>query len=130
MKISQKRSNKLHRGSTRWVFLTKNYAIKFPSLHSWKNFLSGLLGNIQEIEFNKLNNEKLCPIKIYAPGGWFVVMSRCKPLTRIEYDKLIDHTWLLCYAEDDHVSFMLPVEMKLSSFGWLNGRIVALDYGS
>jgi hypothetical protein len=43
----------MKKGSSRWVFFIFNLAIKIPSLYSWKNFLLGLLANMQEVEFSK-----------------------------------------------------------------------------
>lgn len=44
-------------GITRFVFLTKHYAIKVPSLHSWKQFVWGLLANMQEAEISTIGKD-------------------------------------------------------------------------
>ena len=53
----------LRTGATRWVILIGQFAFKIPSLRSWRNFLWGLLANMQEVEFSKCNEmkHKLCP---------------------------------------------------------------------
>ena len=104
----------VRQGATRLVILTKNYAFKFPNpMHSWNNFLCGLLGNIQEITFSKCKDfkEQLCPITFYIPGGWLVIMPRCYPAN---------------YVPEKVLPF---VENKMDSFGIYNDRVVAVDYG-
>jgi hypothetical protein len=58
-----------------------------------------------------------------SPGGWLLVMPRCEPisqeLTDAEFEKFAHH--------DDR---WIPVENKADSFGILDGRLVAIDYGS
>lgn len=49
------RSINFYKGTTRWVFLIGKYAIKIPSLSSWKQFLKGLLANMQEREFSRMD---------------------------------------------------------------------------
>ncbi len=112
------------RGFSRTVILTKKYAFKFPNFFFWKGFLHGLLGNMQEITWNAVNyDERLCPIKFYIPGGWLVVMPRVKQLTREEFINF-DCEAFIGVAEKH-----IPVEAKEDSFGWLNNKIVAIDYG-
>lgn len=115
------------RGVTRFVILTKRYAIKLPRFwwhggFRWQMFMFGLLGNMQERDFATTGWPELCPIRWSLPGGWLVVMRRAAPLeidlTDDEYRAFVDH-------EDYHV----PVEHKADSFGWLDGRLVAVDYG-
>lgn len=110
-------------GTTRTVLLTEKYALKFPTLKSWKLFLHGLLGNMQEKQFSSLS-DLLCPVVFYVPGGFLLVMPRAKPLSyqeffHLDYDKFVN--------QDD---FVLPIENKQDSFGILNGKIVGIDYGS
>lgn len=114
----------MHKGATRWVFLTKRYAIKIPSLSSWGLFLTGLLANIQECVFSKVKWPELCPVIWSIRGGWLVVMPRTVPIS--------DEIWESFDYElfTDHPDYVVPVENKRSSFGWLNGHIVATDYGS
>ena len=117
------------KGATRWVFLVGPWAIKVPYVKygryentGFRSFLYGLLANDQEARFSKLS-PKLCPVVFHHPFGLLLVMKRTKPLpvelTEEEYQAFIN--------EADAV---LPVENKPDSFGLLDGKIVAVDYGS
>lgn len=111
-------------GSTRHVFLIKRYVIKFPQTWSWKHFLLGLLANLGEVVFYKAfkSDKRFCPIIWWLPGGFLLVMKRAEPLSREEFYQL------------DYKEFIkldggkIPVENKLSSFGKMDGDIVAIDY--
>lgn len=116
------------RGVTRFVFLTRRYAFKVPRFwwygrFRWDTFLHGLLGNMQERAFAKAGWPELCPILWSLPGGWLVVMPRCEPLaddlTVEQYEAFVEH--------DD---YRVPAENKADSFGYYQGRLVAIDYGS
>ena len=103
------------RGVTREVILIGSRAVKIPSFRSWKLFLNGLLSNMQEKTFSKYS-EKLCPVLLSFPGGFLNVMPRCHPIEDRQ----------LMFADADG----LEIEQKLCSFGYLHGKIVAVDYGS
>ena len=112
-------------GSTRWVLLIGCFAFKIPSMYNWKNFLLGLLANMQEIEFSKCNDikHKLCPIKFYLPFGLLVVMPKVRILVKDELSKEVLEKFC---AEDN---FKIPAELKYDSFGYFKGKLVAVDYG-
>jgi len=108
-------------GSTRTVFLVGNFAIKVPSFVQWSLFLQGLLANINETKFSKVkifNN--LCPVVFSIPGGFLNVMPLCQPITMTDFK----------YHMVEIKNFGVEVEPKLDSFGWLEGKIVAVDYGN
>lgn len=115
----------LRSGSTRWVLLIGRLAFKIPSLHSWKNFLWGLLANMQEVEFSKCIDmkHKLCPIKFYVPLGLLVVMPKVRILLKDELPKEALEKFCI---ED---GFKIPAELKYDSFGYFKGKLVAVDYG-
>jgi hypothetical protein len=116
-------------GATRFVVLTRRWAIKLPRLVSWRLFLCGLLANMQEREFSRTGWPELCPVLFSLPGGWLVVMPRAEPLEDGEW-ALLD---IMGTREQwaDRGEYVVPVEMKRDSFGWLPDRgIVAVDYGS
>lgn len=124
-------------GCTRTVFLIGKYAIKIPRLnYGWQLFLKGLLCNMQEVHFNTMKDDRMAPIYFSIPGGWLVVMARCKPLTDWQFKNEIDldYFWNQEFDHSDFQSdpnsFKIPVEYKQDSFGWYRGKIVAIDYGS
>lgn len=108
-------------GITRNVLLVGPYAIKIPVFCNWENFLCGLLGNMQEVTFSGM--PRVCPIVFHIPFGFLAVMKRAKEMT---YNESLDN-----WEEMERiVELGIPVELKHSSFGWLNGILVAIDYGS
>lgn len=117
-------------GCTRYVLLTKKYAIKVPQFkYSWRHFLLGLLANMQERDFSKIKDNRLCPVLFSITGGWLIIMPRCKPINRKDFLALdIKKFWTK--DTNKHDTWYIPVENKEDSFGWYKGNIVALDYGS
>lgn len=112
---------KIGYGCTRLVILTRKYAIKIPQFHyEWRHFLFGLLANMQEVQFSKMKDERACPVLFSLWGGWLLVMPRCEPITRDDFRRL----------DISDYNPPIPVEDKEDSFGYYNGRIVAIDYGS
>ena len=111
-------------GTTRVVVLTGRYAFKLPTYVQWNLFLHGLLANMQEATFSKTGWPKLCPVRFHIPGGFLTVMDRAEPLTRDEFFNLNIDEWT------ENGDYVIPVEAKLDSFGKLNGKIVAVDYGN
>jgi len=126
---------KIEHGCTRYVFLTKKYAIKIPQFrYGWRLFLHGLLANQQEVLFSTLKDERMCPVLFHIPGGWMLVMPRCTPLTEEEFYNLdIYKFWErddIQWPGPDYKKAIVPVENKEDSFGWYNNKIVAIDYGN
>jgi hypothetical protein len=113
------------KGATREVFLVGRFAIKVPRMvYGWPMFLKGLLANMQEVDFSKTGWPELCPVVFSLPGGWLIVMRRAQPISR-DYWAFFDPE-KFCEKEDR----IIPAEHKLDSFGWLDGRVVAVDYGN
>lgn len=115
---------KFHRGATRFVILTGNFAIKFPEISEWRLFLSGLLANMQERTFARTGWPELCPIRLSIPGGWLVVMRRARPMTEKEWAEFDAERWA------DRDEYTVPCEPKRDSFGWIGTNIVVVDYGN
>lgn len=125
---------KIKGGCTRTVFLTRRYAIKIPRLnYGWRLFLQGLLCNMQEVHFNTMKDNRMAPILYYVWGGWMLIMPRCKELSKRDFEEM-DFTRFQPLEPNKcnmlASTFNVPVELKLDSFGWYEGRIVAIDYGS
>lgn len=112
---------KKKKGATRTVVIAGGLCFKTPSMHSWQTFLWGLLGNMQERLFWTTKWPELCPVLFSIPGGWLVVMPKVEPLSDDDWEK-VNRNW----GNMVHV----PAELKRDSFGVLDGRIVAVDYGS
>lgn len=107
-------------GCNRITLLIGPYALKIPRPSSWHNLLYGLLNNIHEAAWSK-SSACACPVLFRIPGGWLNVMPRCRILDEDEF-RTFDSA-AFCQVSG------LRVERKPDSFGWLNGKIVAVDYG-
>lgn len=107
------------RGRNRWVLLIGSYAVKFPSPRCWQDFLFGLLNNLREARDGSLPGR--CPVVARFPLGLVIVMRRAVPLDEREFASF--HAYEFCREHG------ISAEQKPDSFGKLNGRIVALDYG-
>lgn len=116
---------KIVSGVTRIVILTKNYAIKIPNFSEWRLFLLGLLANMQEHIFSELGWPELCPVLFYIAGGWLVVMPKATELSDDEFNNI--NVEKFC---DKKEQGFIPAEYKSDSFGWLNGKVVVIDYGN
>jgi hypothetical protein len=108
-------------GTTRIVLLTRRYAVKFPNVRRWRTFLYGLLANESEVAFSKMRWPELCPVRFGC--SFFVVMDRAEPLTPKQWASF--NALAFCQKED----YTVPAENKVDSFGWLENKIVAIDYG-
>jgi hypothetical protein len=71
----------------------------------------------------------LCPVRWSGLRGWLIVMVAATPLSEDEKERLMDSDgfpdWDYMPGEDGQ-----PFEFKASDWGWLNGRLVALDYST
>lgn len=115
----------LRAGTTRVVLLIGNFAIKVPNWSEWRLFLHGLLANMQEAHFSKIEGQdKLCPVLYSIPGGWLNVMPRAERMEFEKWSKVDIQEWI------KEGKFVIPVENKFDSFGIHEGRMVAIDYGS
>lgn len=96
-------------GITRTVLLTKNYAIKFPSLrHRCRFTLYGLKSNIRETRiWREKKDPNLCPVIFSC--YLFLVMPKVELTNQV----------LKGIIEDE----------KSENFGIYKGNLVAIDYG-
>jgi hypothetical protein len=129
-------------GATRWVLLIGRYAVKFPSLYSYRHFLQGILGNEQETFWYKSFKwtGKLCPVLFCFPGCFFIVMPRVRVMTDDEAKEIwglppcnFDGSPTPCdefLRIEPGEESIFPAEKKSDSFGWLDGKLVIIDYGS
>src|SRR5690349_17829438 len=76
---------------------------------------------MQEREWSGFDN-RLCPVRFALPYGLLVIMPRCEPVS----DGFLLDEEIAIWASGEQ---LLPVELKTDSFGRLNGKLVAVDYG-
>lgn len=113
------------RGVTRQVVLVGRWALKFPRVNcGWRIFLQGLLANMAEAVWGTTELEGFCPVVLAVPGGFLTVQRRARVLTVEEYAAFDVRAFI------DREHYTVPAEEKRDSFGWLDGQIVAIDYGS
>ena len=114
-------------GTTRMVWILPSHVVKIPRLRwwLWRNFLLGLLGNLQEADFFAVNgnNNKFCPVVFCLWGGWLLIMKRATPLTDKEFHAIPERWW-------QSNSLLASTEKTISSVGRYEGRVVAIDYGA
>ena len=71
----------------------------------------------------------LCPVLWCSPAGTLLAMRSARPLTEQEHNHLMETDsfpdW--DYVPPDETE---PFEYKRSDWGWLDGRVVALDYSA
>lgn len=126
-------------GCSRWVILTERYAIKFPNFrYRYPAILWGLLHNLSESSWwaastGAYDDDRsvrpyqrlLCPVVYRAPLGVVIVMRRAQVLDR-RWECPVVFRWLNDRFTAADVS--CPAELKVESFGILDGEIVAIDY--
>ena len=116
------------KGSTRIVFMFNKVVVKMPTLKSWRLFLNGLLANLQERQFSKINNKNLARVLFSDPIGLVIVMERLKEVRHcglffVEVQKI-------CCESDLHLDFWLS-DCKPENYGYNNrGQLVKLDFGN
>jgi hypothetical protein len=72
----------------------------------------------------------LCPVLACALNGWVLIARAAQPLTEAEAEELRTKDafpdWDYVPPDDEGG----PFEYKASDWGWLDGRLVALDYAT
>jgi len=107
----------IRRGSSRLVLLIGAWALKLPHPSSWRSLLWGLLSNLAEAERRGL--EGACPVVLALPLGLLLVQRRADPLPEgFPLDAIPAAVRALAGHDGG----------KLSSYGLIPGRIVAVDY--
>jgi hypothetical protein len=76
-----------------------------------------------------LRRTMLCPVLWCAESGSVLMMRAVCALTKREHDHLLDNDALpdWDYVPPDESA---PFEYKRSDWGWLDGRVVAVDYST
>lgn len=119
-------------GGTRLVLLTKRYVFKIPRMGSWKHFVQGMLSNLTEGQWKGCKNPHLCPIAYSNRFGLMVMMHRAGPVEDVELfnsdlQRLYDDVDADEYRTLDRDFFEYDAMPK--NFGYLNGKLVKIDYG-
>ena len=122
------------RGANRLVLLTPGLAWKVPNVRRWFQACWGMIDNMQERRANGLGpwgrrQDGICPLVFSLPGGLLNVMRRARPLTDAEWAGF-DPAGHCRRQFPDGTVYWISAEPKRDSFGVLDGRIVALDYGN
>ena len=116
-------------GVTRIVLLTKNYAFKIPNFsYGWRMWLQGRLANGQESRISKeycAVKDKICPVLFSLPMGYLVIMPRVKVMSEQEFSNFNYNDWINL---EDGIKFEC-IEKKAENFGYLDNKVVAIDYG-
>lgn len=77
---------------------------------------------------NATRRALLCPVLWVSRNGFLQIMRAAKPLAEMmSYEEYVDvvDVWDYIPGEDS-----CPFEPKASDWGWLEGRMVALDYST
>ena len=110
-------------GETRLVIILGSYAIKVPNfLKGYKQFLYGLLSNLQEVEYQN-QSKYLLPVLFHLPFGLATVM----PKANILKNNLDQKTYLKITTD---IGIYPRVDHKPESFGKWKGNIYVIDYGT
>jgi hypothetical protein len=115
----------IREGCTRRVFLIGQYAIKVATWsYGLEFFLKGLLHNLREKRSDRLASDpRRCPVLFGC--ALFIVMPRCEPRA----EPLTDAELWPFFAPDSCGCYLSAVlEDKPENFGYLDGRLVMLDY--
>ena len=119
-------------GGTRWVLLTRKYAIKFPIPKTWRTFVQGMLSNMTEGQWKGFNNKHLCPIAYSNRFGHMIVMHKAEPVVD---EKLFIRDLQKLYDEvdsDENRTLdcdFFEYDAFPKNFGYYKGTLVKIDYG-
>jgi hypothetical protein len=116
---------RLVKGNTRLVLLFDSYAIKVPRPG---NEADGREANRREAALWKAHqDERLCPVLFADEKGAILVMRRAQKYYAYNKKDFIDQVyWRKVFT--DFLAF--ANDMHPGNFGYLDGRLVLLDYGT
>ena len=116
-------------GSTRVVFVFKKIVIKIPSFVEYKLFLYGLLANVQEYTFSKMNRRDLGKVYFVSRFGLINIMKKYKVLDWNDWEYRKQEI-VRIYEKDDMKEFMLS-DLKPQNWGIDEyGEYVKIDFGN
>ena len=116
-------------GTTRAVLCVGSLALKFSRSQA------GARGNRFESDLYRRSGKGrralLCPVLWCSPHGAVLVMRRATPMSEADYRRYVHDVGLLyAWGYSDSRDDVNPFEPKASSWGWHNGRAVAIDYAN
>lgn len=120
-------------GGTRIVLLTKSYAIKFPRVGTWKQFVQGMLSNMTEGQWKDYGNKHLCPIKYSNKLGLLLVMVRAKEVN--DEERFKSDLARLILEESEGIdpcelgAEFFEYDAASKNFGYIDDQLVKIDYG-
>lgn len=121
------------KSTTRWVIPVGSCVIKLPSLRSWRQFLQGMLANLQEREFSKMDKaawprELLARVKYCDFLGLCLVMERADcVLPDCPHPSILQQVAEFFALCEEHG---LPVDPRPGNIGMFDGEFRLIDYGS
>ena len=116
-------------GTKRIVLFIGPWALKIPRLRNWKN---GLKANRYQAKLWEKGCaegwSQLCPVRFNVGNGLCLVMARARPMSYEEFK-----TQFPSFEQWDAWMYVggikgLPGEYKPSTYGWINGQVVIVDY--
>ena len=83
---------KIKVGSSRFVFITKNYVIKVPIFLTWRRFISGIVSNYVEYNSYVTSNSNFINRIIFNFGGLISISERLDEITEDEFNNISEET--------------------------------------
>lgn len=125
----------VRRGITRTVLLVGGWVYKFPSLRPYGRGLAGVMwslsrgiqANLSEAEWSTFveDRDKIAPVTRSWLGGMMNVYPRCEPLIVVDVSGELPSEIL---AQVPELTGGPHGDLKDENLGWLDGRLVWLDY--
>ncbi len=114
-------------GTTRFTICVGQYALKVARGHGGR--MANRAEGVECIRATPKRRSILCPLLLAGPCGLVNVMRRAVPLTREEQLALLDGDG---FPDWDYMPGgpCSPFEYKESDWGYVEGRLVALDYAA
>ena len=127
-RIRRRYIQKCTTGTTRWVLLVGSFALKIARNSK------GLRANRFEAwtwrHATIARQNMLCPVITVMPGATVIMMCRAEPVTHAEFQWLWDTDRFPDWDYTPADRLESPFEPKASDWGWIDGRLVAVDYSA
>lgn len=124
---------KIKNGATRIVFIFNRFVIKVPNIREYKLFLQGILSNLQEKTFSGWYVGRLANVYFCDVLGLFLVMEKAEEVTNMNDDELYEYLYRNIYnkiPDDDGEKIFMMSDCKVNNWGYINGKLVKIDYGN